>query len=85
MRSFRTFPPHVFFDQLGRTRLRNVLLSYAQRNGVVGYCQSMNYWAGLLLLYLDEEHAFWLIAVIVEVPLIPRWSTTLGLPHGFWC
>ena len=58
----------MFFDQLGRTRLRNVLLSYAQRNGVVGYCQSMNYWAGLLLLYLDEEHAFWLIAVIVEVP-----------------
>ncbi len=58
----------MFFDQLGRTRLRNVLLSYAQRNGVVGYCQSMNYWAGLLLLYLDEEHAFWLITVIVEVP-----------------
>jgi Ca2+-binding EF-hand superfamily protein len=73
----RTFPPHVFFDQLGRTRLRNVLLSYAQRNAVVGYCQSMNYWAGLLLLYLDEEHAFWLIAVIVEEMLPEYFVPTL--------
>lgn len=31
-----------------------------------GYCQSMNFIAGGLLLFLDEAEAFWLLCFVVE-------------------
>jgi hypothetical protein len=34
----------------GQAALRNVLIAYATHNPTVGYCQSMNFLAGLLLL-----------------------------------
>jgi Ca2+-binding EF-hand superfamily protein len=33
---------------------------------MIGYCQSMNFIGGLLLLFLDEEDAFWVLCYIVE-------------------
>ena len=45
--------------------LRRVLIALARRNSSVGYVQSMNFIAALLLLVSggDEERAFWILAV----------------------
>ena len=34
--------------------------------GQVGYCQSMNFVAAILLLHLEEEEAFWLLATLID-------------------
>jgi hypothetical protein len=46
--------------------LKNILLAYSLRNPRVGYCQSMNFLCAMLLLHLDEEQAFWVLASLVE-------------------
>ena len=65
----RTFPGHIYFETTeGTQALRNVLRAYAVSNPEVGYCQSMNYIAAVILLATDtrskerEESAFWLFA-----------------------
>lgn len=57
----------------GQRKLGNVLLAYSMHNPQVGYCQSMNYVAALLLLSAeqDEERAFWLLMAILEGLLYP--------------
>jgi len=66
----RTFPNHRAFDEggEGREKLRDILTAYALRNATVGYCQSLNYIAGMLLVALqfDDEAAFWMLAVLCE-------------------
>ncbi|KAJ9138105.1 GTPase-activating protein gyp3 [Pleurostoma richardsiae] len=50
--------------------LRRVLYAFAIYNPRIGYCQSLNFLAGLLLLFVDsEEQAFWLLNVITRVYL----------------
>ncbi|KAK1771597.1 RabGAP/TBC [Phialemonium atrogriseum] len=50
--------------------LRRVLYAFALYNPRIGYCQSLNFLAGLLLLFVDgEEQAFWLLNVITRVYL----------------
>ena len=49
--------------------LRNVLRAYALHNPRIGYCQSLNFLAGLLLLFLSEEKAFWMLHIITTVHL----------------
>jgi hypothetical protein len=46
--------------------LRRVLQAFALHNPTIGYCQSLNFLAGLLLLFLneDEEKAFILLDII---------------------
>lgn len=65
----RTFPDNVFFTQedvLPR-QLFNILATFAHHNKEVGYCQGLNYIAGLLLLATkNEESAYWLLRVLVE-------------------
>jgi hypothetical protein len=46
--------------------LKNILLAYSLRNPEVGYCQSMNFLCAMLLLHLEEEQAFWVLASLVE-------------------
>ncbi|RMX42088.1 hypothetical protein pdam_00001221 [Pocillopora damicornis] len=65
----RTFPDNIRFsstqDDL-RPALLNVLIAYAKHNPRIGYCQGLNYIAGLMLLIVNkEEAAFWLLDVIV--------------------
>merc|ERR1712023_216185 len=46
---------------------RNVLLAYSFRNRAVGYCQSLNFITGALLMApLSEEDAFFSLCTIVE-------------------
>lgn len=48
--------------------LRRVLQAFAIHNPNIGYCQSLNFLAGLLLLFLDEneEHAFIMLNIITN-------------------
>ncbi|EOO03913.1 putative gtpase-activating protein gyp3 protein [Phaeoacremonium minimum UCRPA7] len=50
--------------------LRRVLSAFAIYNPRIGYCQSLNFLAGLLLLFVEtEEQAFWLLNIITRVYL----------------
>ncbi|KAI4240160.1 MAG: hypothetical protein L6R40_005293 [Gallowayella cf. fulva] len=44
--------------------LRRLLQAFAIYRPQIGYCQSLNFLAGLLLLFLSEEKAFWMLHVI---------------------
>lgn len=55
----RTFPGLAEFDAAHRQSLERVLLAYATFDPELGYCQGMNFIAGVLLLTSgDEEEAF---------------------------
>ncbi|XP_050228010.1 uncharacterized protein LOC126677439 [Mercurialis annua] len=65
----RTFPSHVFFQQIhgpGQRSLYNVLKAYSVYDRDVGYVQGMGFVAGLLLLYMSEEDAFWLLVALLK-------------------
>ncbi|CAK7274733.1 hypothetical protein SEPCBS119000_006324 [Sporothrix epigloea] len=50
------------------SRLRRVLLAFSIYNPRIGYCQSLNFLAGMLLLFVEtEEHCFWLLNVITRI------------------
>lgn len=44
--------------------LRHVLQAFALHKPQIGYCQSLNFLAGLLLLFLPEPKAFWMLHLI---------------------
>ncbi|WIA37952.1 hypothetical protein OEZ86_001329 [Tetradesmus obliquus] len=70
----RTFPRHPWLAQPeGQAALRQVLTAYAGHNQSVGYCQGMNFLAGLLLLAMDKDcvKTFWLLVVLLEQVLYP--------------
>lgn len=63
----RTFPSNDnFTTEEGLAPLRRLLIAYSVRNPAVGYCQSMNFLAAVLLLHLTEEQAFWVLAALIE-------------------
>jgi hypothetical protein len=48
-------------------KMLNILQAYAQRNSSIGYCQGMNYLAGMIVRVVeDEEDAFWTICCLFE-------------------
>ena len=50
----------------GNNKLFNVLKAYANYDNEVCYVQSMNYIAGLLLFYIDdEERVFWCLQQVM--------------------
>uniref|UniRef100_A0A061QXG8 Tbc protein n=1 Tax=Tetraselmis sp. GSL018 TaxID=582737 RepID=A0A061QXG8_9CHLO len=71
----RTFPgQHDWIaSHEGQSSLRRVLLAYSMHNEKVGYCQSMNYVAALLLVATGkvEEDSFWLLVALLEGVLYP--------------
>ncbi|XP_062215983.1 uncharacterized protein LOC133916361 isoform X3 [Phragmites australis] len=62
----RTFPGHPALDEDGRSALRRLLTAYARHNPSVGYCQAMNFFAGLFLLFMPEENAFWALVGVID-------------------
>lgn len=75
----RTFPDNIHFkpDVLSQESklhlpaeapllcsLRRVLQAFALYCPRIGYCQSLNFIAGLLLLFLSEEKTFWMLRII---------------------
>ena len=89
----RTFPDNVRFKmddpQSARegadaaepeiiSSLRRVLLAFSIHHPRIGYCQSLNFLAGLLLLFVEtEEQCFWLLDVITQVHLPGTHETSL--------
>jgi hypothetical protein len=78
----RTFPDNIRFkpDSTGTDdapepeapivqSLRRVLQAFAIYNPRIGYCQSLNFLAGLLLLFMNEEKSFWMLNIITHVYL----------------
>ncbi|EAW09855.1 putative GTPase activating protein (Gyp3) [Aspergillus clavatus NRRL 1] len=49
--------------------LRRVLYAFALHNPKVGYTQSLNFITGMLLLFLPEEKAFWMLHIVTSVYL----------------
>lgn len=71
----RTFPDNSMFNTK-KEQLYNILIAFAHSNKAIGYCQGLNYIAGLLLLVTkDEEKSFWLLKVIVEKH-VPNYHTS---------
>ena len=61
----RTFPTHPYFSGAlgpGQLGLFNMLKAYSLLDPEVGYCQGLPFSAGLLLMHLEEEPAFRLLA-----------------------
>eukprot|EP01102_Stenamoeba_stenopodia_P017270 TRINITY_DN6163_c0_g1_i1.p1 TRINITY_DN6163_c0_g1~~TRINITY_DN6163_c0_g1_i1.p1 ORF type:complete len:947 (-),score=304.27 TRINITY_DN6163_c0_g1_i1:204-3044(-) len=78
----RTFPENdVYMADAGIERLRRVLVAYSWYNTEVGYCQSMNFVCGMLLLFMSEEEAFWMMVVIVEKYLNGYYTNTMESSH----
>ncbi|XP_065351297.1 USP6 N-terminal-like protein isoform X1 [Cloeon dipterum] len=65
----RTYRDHVDFRERYSDRqksLFNVLGAYSMYNLEIGYCQGMSQIVALLLMYLDEEEAFWALSILVS-------------------
>ncbi|CAD7941386.1 unnamed protein product [Amoebophrya sp. A25] len=65
----RTFPKHVLYcdrQAMGQEQLLHVLRAYSLFNPEVGYCQGMGFIVGLLLCYLSEEDAFYMVVSLLE-------------------
>lgn len=67
----RTFPELRWFNEEKQRRLFRVLNAYAAHNPDVGYCQGMNFVAGLLLIVSDmnEEESFTMLSRLMDDPV----------------
>jgi len=50
----------------GQAALRRVLRAYSVYDRDVGYCQGMNFIAGMFLTFISEEEAFWLLVFVMN-------------------
>ena len=58
--------------------LRRVLIAFAVYAPSIGYCQSLNYLVGMLLLHMGEEDAFWMLVTLV-FDILPPFVYAPGL------
>lgn len=83
---YRTFPDNIYFNSIEKSTLdnktevedpplikslRRVLVAFAHYKPKIGYCQSLNFIAGLLLLFMNEEKSFWMLVILTE-KIIPN-------------
>lgn len=67
----RQFREHLYYRErysLKQQSLFNVLTAYSMYNMELGYCQGMAGVAGILLMYMDEEEAFWALSTFMCDP-----------------
>lgn len=65
----RQFREHLFYRErysIKQKSLFNVLTAYSMYNMEVGYCQGMSGVAGVLLMYMNEEEAFWALSTLLS-------------------
>lgn len=64
----RQFREHLYYRErysIKQQSLFNVLAAYSMYNMELGYCQGMAGVAGILLMYMDEEDAFWALSTFM--------------------
>lgn len=64
----RTYRNHIMFRDrfsVKQQALFNILSAYSVYNTDVGYCQGMSGIAALLLMYMNEEDAFWALSELL--------------------
>ncbi|XP_074101677.1 USP6 N-terminal-like protein isoform X2 [Cotesia typhae] len=64
----RQYRDHIDYRERYSIKQRSmfyVLAAYSMYNMEVGYCQGMSVLAGLLLLYMNEEDAFWGLSILL--------------------
>eukprot|EP01134_Creolimax_fragrantissima_P002005 CFRG2005T1 len=67
----RTFRDHIMFKNrfcIKQQQLFNILVSYSIHNPDIGYCQGMAGIVAILLMYMDEEDAFWGLEILFKDP-----------------
>ncbi|XP_018567845.1 USP6 N-terminal-like protein [Anoplophora glabripennis] len=67
----RQFREHLYYRErysIKQQSLFKVLTAYAIYNSEVGYCQGMSGLAGVLLMYMNEEDAFWAVHILLSNP-----------------
>ncbi|XP_062852940.1 USP6 N-terminal-like protein isoform X2 [Trichomycterus rosablanca] len=65
----RTYRDHIMFMRrydVKQQALFHVLTAYSMYNKEVGYCQGMSQITALLLIYMDEEDAFWALVKLLS-------------------
>ncbi|XP_030222727.1 TBC1 domain family member 3K [Gadus morhua] len=75
----RTFRNHIMFrERFGvmQQALFHVLAAYSVYNTEVSYCQGMSQVAAILLMFLNEEEAFWALSQLL--------TNTKHAMHGFF-
>ena len=50
----------------GQAKLRRVLRAYSVFDPDVGYCQGMNFIAGMFITFVEEEDAFWILVNVMN-------------------
>ena len=75
----RTYRDNMMFRKrydVKQQALFHVLAAYSMYNTEVGYCQGMSQIAALLLMYMNEEEAFWALSALL--------TNKRHLMHGFF-
>ncbi|KAK4831616.1 hypothetical protein QYF61_018556, partial [Mycteria americana] len=89
----RTYRDHIMFrDRYGvkQQSLFHVLAAYSIYNTEVGYCQGMSQITALLLMYMNEEDAFWALVKLLSGPkhamhgTCVLWVHTSSKNHMVW-
>lgn len=72
----RTYPEHPYLQtEEGLGCLRRVLLAFSIHNTEVGYCQSLNFLVGFLMIVFEqerEEKVFWALVATIQYKVHPQ-------------